>query len=213
MRTVNTGVAMPCPDGGFFYPVVSPKREESVIVTFLSDTFYGAINHWDGMAIACTGDPSTCYGCRNNLPRRWTGYIAAFQRSNRTRVISQLSHFACTQLLEPMEKHGTLRGITVELKRKDNKRKNAAVMVKVLGVADPGTCMEEHPILPSLNKLWGLNLSKMQNGNGTARPGPRGEPMPRPRVEEYREEDVPLPMSEDWQRLRRTLGDVGRMPD
>lgn len=213
MGTPNAGVAMPCSDGGFFYPVVSPKRDEGVVVTFLADTFFGAINHWDHAAIACTGDPATCYGCRHNFPRRWTGYIAAFLRSNRTRVIAQLSHYACTQLLEPLEKNGTLRGITVELRRKDAKRKNAAVMVKVLGIADGSTCIEEHPILPSLNKLWGLNLDRMRNGNSSPRPDLRGDPMPQPRYQEASYEDYSPPTPEQMARLRRTIGDIGRMTD
>lgn len=209
----NHGVALPASPEEFYFNVVSPKGPEGLVLTLLADTFFGAINHWDGVPITCTGDPIKCYGCRKDLPRRWTGYIAAFRRSDRTRVIGQLTENAARQLLDIATENGTLRGVTVELRRRNGKKANAPVMVKKLGVAKPSDCMEEHAILPSLNRLWGLNLEKIMAGQDATAGGQVSYPLPPPPRPPIEEPDGPLATNEQWERFRCTLDGIGEMPN
>lgn len=171
---MNDGAPIPSDPGKRYYRVIAPKGRTPLVAVLLGDTFRGFWTHWiqndytpRGKVVPCFGDPSTCFGCRQALGLRWTGYIAAQPLHLPDRHVLALTELAARSLLDVKRRRGTLRGTVVDLRRKLG-HVNAPVELTVKGVRSEAETPETFEIMDSLNRMWCLKPGFVHRGiNGS----------------------------------------------
>ena len=159
---INDGAALPTSPEERWYKVVSPHRSTPLVAGILGDTFFGQWTHWVQTTIPCSADHH-CRYCREGMPNRWVGYIAATIGGSVGDRVLALTEGAARQLLPILTKRGTLRGLEIELKREAGKP-NGAVMVKVLNSRSPDSVKPSFCVLSSLSRMWGVNEAYLNRG-------------------------------------------------
>lgn len=211
--SLNKGAALPAEPQGRWYKVISPKGADKTRGLFLADTFFGCWVHWEGMVLPCTHDEK-CGRCKGGRGSRWQGYIAFYDMVAKERVVLSLTEMAARDCLQLMQEHGTLRGLQVETYRSTCSKNNARQVVKLVKAYPAEEVMPEHPVIDSLNRLWGMNLARLQGGEGKPRPfrpddDNDGIPLPAPRPPQSPRTPA---TAEQRDRLKQVLGGIGGMP-
>lgn len=209
MSRENEGAMLPAVPEGRFYTIVSPKGPGVIRAVLLADTFTGYWTHWDRCALPCLHN-SDCPRCAAGMPNRWTGYIAVYDVHKQNRAILALSEGAARQLLKLAEEYGTLRGVTVEVRRQIPTKPNSPVVVTGWGVVEGKQPIWEHPITDSLNRLWGLNeqyAERCKPARERRQSDGLGRGVPIPRDDFAADYKAPTPAQR--QRLREVVGGIG----
>lgn len=98
-------------------PILSPRAGECVRAIILSDRFLSVPVHYVcGRTQPCLRIKSLCEGCRRKISRKWKGYAAGVDFSNRRLCLIEITPNAvrsCPQLLDSSD----LRGWVVSLMR------------------------------------------------------------------------------------------------
>jgi len=212
--SLNKGAALPADPQGRWYKVISPSGADKIRGVLLADTFHGCWVHWDSCVVPCYRTEK-CTRCRQGKSSRWQGYIAFYDMVQKDRFVLSLTEMAARACLDLLAEFGTLRGCQIETFRSVQRKNNARQVVKLIKFLDGDAVPSEHPILDSLNRLWGMNLARLQGDVSRERPfSPKddndGVPLPPARTVD---QDYTPPTPEQRERLKRVLGDIGGMPE
>lgn len=143
----------------------------------LSSTIWGVWTHYDGArTVGCLRQKSVCQGCVNQLPRRWKGYLHAYDCRRRHYVFVELTPTAARSLLEQVGKQTSLRGVRLDLKRTQSDK--GRLVPTIAGWVDNPQNLP-HPADPeeTLRKMWG-QCTDVTHGGGLATGPADGELVP-----------------------------------
>lgn len=164
-RLRGEGIPLPSTKEKWWWKVVAPIDHTPLAVTFLGDSFRGFWIHYMeeiNKNLPCT-QTKDCHQCRRGRQPRWAGYAACYSGNHRDSKIVALTEGAARQLLPLLVEHKGLRGVQVILQRKaphDGKRKrNDPVNVTYKGRVSGEKLPAAFDVLPSLEKMWGVNLA------------------------------------------------------
>lgn len=134
----------------------SPQNNQQVRCTVLSRKIYGAMTHYVGSTVRCLSSQGHCIWCQTGKPRRWIGYLAAFDQIKRQICLLELTHKAAEDLERQAENYPTLRGLWIQLGRKKN-RPNGEVEIQHIEpvkLAPNQTMPEEFSVGEQLDRIW-----------------------------------------------------------
>lgn len=172
MVQVAPGAPLPEEPRKRWYRVESPKGSERKRVTLLDECWTGFWVHWDGCVVPCSNNHE-CRLCRQGNGNRWQAYMAAWDLVVHRRFVLALSEGAARTLLNHRRGETGLRGLSIEITRKFPLKANSALLIKVLGYQNPQEVFAPHPIMDSLNRLFGLNEQYIARGGAKLSPPPR----------------------------------------
>lgn len=135
------------------FPVVRAPQKGSDIYTLLSDEVIGCWTHFfRGRTQPCLGD--LCTICSPEVRRTWHGWLLGYDPSRRQTYIVELPAGPAMALTKWREERGSLRGCSIELRRKNGKV-NGPVQV---GTAGPKIDLSLLPpcldLKPMLLRMW-----------------------------------------------------------
>lgn len=209
------GAPLPQQTAKRWYMVRSPKGAEARRVVCLDDVWEGFWTHWQGRVFPCT-NTSDCEQCSGGINQRWSGYFAAWDLGRHDRCIEAVTEGQAKALRAILQERGSLRGCAFEFRRSHATKPNSPVVVKYLGQGNPQEQFEAHPIIDSLNRLWGINDNFRRNqsgvttGTGENNRG-RGVPLPQRPDDLDNQPSGKEPTPEQWDRLRQSLNGFGKM--
>lgn len=159
------GIPLPATKEKWWWKVVAPIGHLPLAVTFLGRSFNGFTVHYVeefNKNVPCS-ESAACFMCRRGKQPRWCGYAPCYSTNHRAEKIVALTEGAAHQLLDTLERYGSLRGVQAVLQRvppHDGKRKkNDPVKVTIKGRVDGEKLPAAFDVLPSLEKMWGCNLA------------------------------------------------------
>lgn len=137
------------------------KNGQTVDALILSQQIHGASTHFIGRTIRCTAMEGDCLACRQRKPRRWTGYLAAYDCRRHRLCLLEVTNSTAAELETRSEPYATMRNIWVRLKRK-NGQSNGKVDVENLEMLKPEDAKKTPPafdVAAALEKLWGKSTA------------------------------------------------------
>lgn len=148
------GAPLPSPTNVRWHKVVSPRGTSPLPLVFLGKRLVAVWSHWNGLSLLCSRNPDCVY-CKQQLPNRWTGYVASWSAAHNSEVVAALTEGAVQQLRLLVAAHGDIRGMHVVLQR-SGIRRNAPVQVKYMGHKREEKLSAEFDVTDSLVKLFGV---------------------------------------------------------
>lgn len=123
----------PCPDPDTppqGLRVVVPHVGKPLYLTILSPKIIAVVTHWltpqehppSGRLVRC--DWQTCEHCRCCRPKRWSGFLAAWDHVTQSECVSKVTWNGASILLQMVPSHESLRGKQVECHRLGESNKN-----------------------------------------------------------------------------------------
>lgn len=136
--------------------IVWPRTPQGFRVLLLGECITGTYTHFDHLnfvSVLCSQTEECAY-CRQGWLVRWKGFAAGVIAQGQE-VVVELSELAALQVLKACGPEKSPRGLDVHLRRED-KRKNAPVLVEVYQRLDPATVPPEFDTVGVAIRLFGL---------------------------------------------------------
>jgi len=132
------------------------KADTEALFTVFSRSVFGVWTHWGLYGSSpCLAERSKCAGCANKLPRRWKGYVHAYDHHNKRQCFLELTPIVAESVQKQLGDGQVWRGFRLRLKR--GKGEKARVKVEVLGILSTGPeLVDEKCPGETLEKLWSL---------------------------------------------------------
>jgi len=148
--------APPVDGRGPAYAIRRTPAARALIAVITSEDLLGCATHfYGGRTVPC--ETPDCPACRDQIPWRWHGYVAAIDVTTYEHFIFEMTAQASDALVAYRAKHGTLKGCKFEATRAHN-RANGRVRLR----CKPADLQQMSlPLAPdiarALNILWNIN--------------------------------------------------------
>ncbi len=152
----------PSPGPKWWVERIRPDQEG--LFTVFSRSIYGVWTHW-GLygSQPCFSDPKQCHGCKQNQPKRWKGYLHAYDHHHKRQCFLEVTPGMAEEILKQVGQDQPIRGYRLKTKR--GKGAKARVRVEVLAplAVGPDLVDEKYPE-DTLRKLW--NIAAFEESQG-----------------------------------------------
>lgn len=133
------------------------KAGSEGLFTVFSRSVYGVWTHWALHGSSpCFSRKDDCEGCKRQWPRRWKGYLHAYDHHNKRQCFLEITPLVAEGITQQLGEGQPLRGYRLKLKRGAGPK--ARVKVEVLAPLGGGPALvdEQFPE-ETLRKLWSMN--------------------------------------------------------
>ena len=145
------------PRGGPSMPIRRVKAGQRKQFAILSRSLWGVWTHWNGkQSEPCYQEKKQCGGCKRGLPKRWKGYLHAYDFMDKEECFLELTPLACDQLLAQAGDKEPLRGNRVLVERGAGNKARLTVTM-LTPVQSVSSLPAEKDPQSALQKLWGVD--------------------------------------------------------
>lgn len=127
------------------------------LFTIFSRNIFGVWTHWQlHGSQPCFNRKEDCEGCKRNFPRRWKGYLHAYDHHAKRQCFLEITPIVAESIQQQLGEDQPVRGYRLKMKRGNGPK--ARVKVEVLAPLGGGPeLVEEKFPEETLRKLWSLN--------------------------------------------------------
>lgn len=154
------------PEAGPTFFVKRLKASEQATMTILSRSIWGTWVHWAGShSEPCYSEKKQCPGCKRGLPKKWKGYLHAFEHEARRHIFFEITPYSANQILDQAGADNPLRGLRLVAVRGKGDKARVRCEVKA-ATQEPDALPAERDPLETLSKLWEMNGAKIPPARG-----------------------------------------------
>jgi hypothetical protein len=136
---------------------------ESEVRTFavLSTRLFGVYTHWsgegrNGRTIRCHSDARKCKGCKQEMPRRWKGFLCVSSVEGKGKAFLELTPYAADLFMESLKDRIDARGMLIAVKRERKSLRSPLLIEHIGEYGGVETLPPQADPEPTLIRLWGL---------------------------------------------------------
>ncbi len=162
------GAAPPAKDDSrISIPIVRPEARNGykVWAVILSDRVFGVMTHYQARTRPCGHPHHECRFCNAGMPKRWRGYVAAFETKSKAICLIELTPKAANELDEQTTQYTTLRGLVITLER-EKPRMNAPCRVtdvEALKTSQVERIPDAFNVPDQLTRIWKMAADGSQS--------------------------------------------------